>query len=319
MQTINPTLTVIIPTCNRPDALWRLLESLEPQVTGKPQCSTVVVNDGSHDDDYERLIRRFGFVIYIPLPENRGGGASRNAGAAKATGEYLVFTDDDCIPPPHWIDWLLSTVTEFPFYAAIAGPAFFKSGSHSGLIQSYIKDHGFLPKPYITGESLRVLPTANLAVHRDWFNKIGGFSEKYKYGNDLLFTQKLLALNAPVYIDKHWFTYHDNYGIWGLLTRSYRFGKSRGFRLANKESDVSIDGSPITSFPELLKTLTRRPVTRREALHKDYPPVKRHIYKLVDYLRYITGNFGRWQGYRQCRSSILKNDEQIRLRDIQPW
>lgn len=319
MQTIKPSLTIIIPTCKRAGALGHLLESLEPQVTGKSHCSTIVVNDGSHDNDYKRLIQRFSFVVYIPLPVNRGGGASRNAGAAKATGEYLVFTDDDCIPPPHWIDWLLSTIMEFPFYAAIAGPAFFKPGYHSGLIRSYIREHGFLPKPYITGECLRVLPTANLAVHRDWFNKIGGFSEKYRYGNDLLFTQKLLALNAPVYIDKNWFTYHDNYGIWGLLTRSYRFGKSRSFRLANKESGESIDGTPITSFLGLLKTLTRLPETRREESYNDYPPVKSHIYKLLDYLRYITGMFGRWQGYRQSRSSIPKNDEQIRLRDIQPW
>ena len=104
-STHDVSLCVVIPTYRRPFGLDRLLAALEPQVTGRPDRQVVVVNDGSHDDAYAKVVERFQPMIdYVALPRNRGGGAARNVGARKVTGGYLVFTDDDCIPPSHWLD-----------------------------------------------------------------------------------------------------------------------------------------------------------------------------------------------------------------------
>ena len=117
------SLSVVIPTYRRASSLHRLLTALEPQVTGKPGYRVVVVNDGSHDDAYAKVVDRFRSMIdYVALPQNRGRGAARNAGVRKATGRYLVFTDDDCVPPPHWLDWLVADLQKYPYAAVVAGP-----------------------------------------------------------------------------------------------------------------------------------------------------------------------------------------------------
>lgn len=48
----------------------------------------------------------------VELPENRGNSASRNAGAASASGDIVAFTDDDAVPAPGWIAGLMTAYTE---------------------------------------------------------------------------------------------------------------------------------------------------------------------------------------------------------------
>ncbi|MCG8324650.1 MAG: glycosyltransferase, partial [Thiotrichales bacterium] len=116
------TLSVIIPTYQRPDALNRILASLGEQITRNPEYNVIVVNDGSHNRAYANVLAKHPYVNYVTHENNRGGGAARNTGARQATGRYLVFTDDDCIPTPYWLDFLVAIIHEYPWLAAIAGP-----------------------------------------------------------------------------------------------------------------------------------------------------------------------------------------------------
>lgn len=89
-----PLVSVIVPTYNRPKELAAALQSIVNQ-TYSP-VEVIVINDGGKD--IELVIQRFEKklpVIYINQPENRGAGASRNAGMAMAKGKYIAFLDDD--------------------------------------------------------------------------------------------------------------------------------------------------------------------------------------------------------------------------------
>ena len=49
------------------------------------------------------------------LAQNRAGpAAARNAGAQRAKGEFLVFTDDDCTPTSHWLQGFAARFEEDP-------------------------------------------------------------------------------------------------------------------------------------------------------------------------------------------------------------
>jgi GT2 family glycosyltransferase len=96
------SLSVVIPTKNRPDALARTLDALSAQETGDGEMEAVVVDNGSRREAIERLQGRAGAGEPVPISvlEHPDGGpaAARNAGVAAARGEVVLFLGDDTEP-----------------------------------------------------------------------------------------------------------------------------------------------------------------------------------------------------------------------------
>jgi len=98
-------LTVIIPTHERRDLVLRLLEALGRQRIEAGAFDVVVVVDGATDDTAEALrSAHWPFALRV-IEQPRGGpGAARNRGAADASGELLVFLDDDIVPGAEFLE-----------------------------------------------------------------------------------------------------------------------------------------------------------------------------------------------------------------------
>jgi glycosyltransferase involved in cell wall biosynthesis len=95
------SLSVVIPTKDRADALARTLEALEAQRVGDATAEVLVVDNGSSDGTLEQVrTREGGAGLPIRLLEQPEGGpaAARNAGVAAASGEVLLFLGDDTEP-----------------------------------------------------------------------------------------------------------------------------------------------------------------------------------------------------------------------------
>jgi glycosyltransferase involved in cell wall biosynthesis len=68
----------------------------------------IVVSDGSIDGTVDMVGRlKTPFSLEVLDLKNRGPGAARNAGARVVRGEYLPFTDDDCLAAPDWLEQLI--------------------------------------------------------------------------------------------------------------------------------------------------------------------------------------------------------------------
>jgi len=89
-------VTVVVPTCERPDELRRCLEAL-------PGLPVVVVADGAPAARYAEPIAaarpRTGLLSYANV---RGPSYARNRGAEAAAGDWLWFLDDDDLALPGW-------------------------------------------------------------------------------------------------------------------------------------------------------------------------------------------------------------------------
>jgi glycosyltransferase involved in cell wall biosynthesis len=96
-------LTVVIGTFNGARTLGMALDALDSQVT-EFDFEVIVVNDASTDATAE-IATRPG-VRLINLDVNRGHGHALNVGLAEARGEYMAMMDDDCVPPPQWVQQL---------------------------------------------------------------------------------------------------------------------------------------------------------------------------------------------------------------------
>ena len=103
-------LTVVIATFNRCALLLRALHALERQQSPGP-FEVVVVVDGSTDDSAQS-VRAASWLMPVRVVEQmRGGsGRARNAGAAAARGDILLFLDDDMEPQPGFLHAMRSAV-----------------------------------------------------------------------------------------------------------------------------------------------------------------------------------------------------------------
>ncbi|GAC1583388.1 MAG: glycosyltransferase family 2 protein [Candidatus Velthaea sp.] len=96
-------LTIQFCTYKRPHLLARVLEACFDQRLPADQYEVVLVNDGSPDDTAEVIerMRPLARCRFEVIHQANGGLAkARNAGIARATGERIVFIDDDVLPTP---------------------------------------------------------------------------------------------------------------------------------------------------------------------------------------------------------------------------
>ncbi|MGA3169815.1 MAG: glycosyltransferase [Chthoniobacteraceae bacterium] len=148
-------LSVIIPTCNRPDRLQECLG----RVLKQSGSYEVIVSD----DGWTGAFRLAG-VKWVQGPR-RGPAANRNCGARHASGDWLVFLDDDCLPEDGWLE---------AYEAAMTGDAEILEGQTVCPMEDRL---GF----YEVIENLDggAFWSCNLALRREEFEKLGGFDEDF--------------------------------------------------------------------------------------------------------------------------------------------
>ena len=94
------TISVIIPTHNRPHLLVRAVESARAAGT---TVEVIVVDDASIDATAD-VCRELGEIKYIRLDRNQGVAGARNVGILESTGQYVAFLDDDDLRLPGSLD-----------------------------------------------------------------------------------------------------------------------------------------------------------------------------------------------------------------------
>ncbi len=99
---MNGLVSIIIPTYDRAELLVKTLESI--MVQRYTNYEIIVVDDGSPNEDTEKLCTSLPKVYYHRI-ENSGGPATpRNEGIRNAKGEFIAFMDDD----DQWLEDKLS-------------------------------------------------------------------------------------------------------------------------------------------------------------------------------------------------------------------
>lgn len=184
--------SLIIPVYNRPDEVDELLESLTIQTF--TDFEVIVVEDGSVRpcrDVVEKYTGRM-TVRYFMKP-NSGPGQTRNYGAERAEGEFLIVLDSDCILPPGYLQAVEDELQREPA-DAFGGPdhahesftnvqkainyamtSFFTTGGIRGGKKKMDK---FYPRSF------------NMGIRRDVYNALGGFS-KMRFGEDIDFSIRI--------------------------------------------------------------------------------------------------------------------------------
>ena len=96
-------VSIIIPTFNGASRIGHCLNALLPQTIGR-DVEILVIDDGSTDNLAEVIPRFDRAAVRIITQMHAGPAAARNRGAAEAKGQIILFTDDDCVPMPDWLN-----------------------------------------------------------------------------------------------------------------------------------------------------------------------------------------------------------------------
>jgi GT2 family glycosyltransferase len=143
---MSAAVSVVVPTCGRPDLLRRCIAALEAQTLPPARYEIIVVDDTA---------------------SRRGPAAARNIGWRRASAPIVAFTDDDTTPEARWLEEGLRAMR--PGVDAIAG--------------RIVMPVPATPTDYERNEQgleRAEFVTANCFVRKEVLERLGGFDESFR-------------------------------------------------------------------------------------------------------------------------------------------
>ncbi|NOS78022.1 MAG: glycosyltransferase [Nitrospira sp.] len=185
------TCSIIIPAWNKVELTQQCLVALGP-ATEDVSFELIVVDNHSTDATPEFLASLGGDVRIITNDENLGFAKACNQGAAVATGEYLVFLNNDTIPLKGWLSALVDEVKTNPDVTVVGSKLLYQDGTtqHAGvaidrnnltpyhIYNGFAADHPAVNKR----RELNAVTAACLLIRRPVFAELGGFDEGFLNG-----------------------------------------------------------------------------------------------------------------------------------------
>ena len=184
----------IVPVYNRPDEVDELLESLCRQKL--KDFEVIIVEDGSTTPCKDVCDKYAGILpLHYYNKDNSGPGQSRNYGAERARGEWLIVLDSDVVLPEGYLTQVDRQLAEQPCDAwggpdtahpdftpvqkaiSYAMTSFFTTGGIRGGKGKKLDK--FYPRSF------------NMGIRRDVYSELGGFS-KMRFGEDIDFSYRIV-------------------------------------------------------------------------------------------------------------------------------
>lgn len=169
--------SIIIPLYNRPQEIDELLASLTHQTY--PQFEVLVIEDGSQRDA-RKIVEKYSQsldVKYFYKP-NEGQGFARNYGFERASGDYFIVFDSDCLIPKDYLETVRDYLYEHPL-DAYGGP----DAAHQSFTPVQKAISYAMTSPFTTGGIRgnakhigQFHPRSfNMGVSREVYETLGGF------------------------------------------------------------------------------------------------------------------------------------------------
>jgi len=167
-------VSIIIPAFNAASRIGNCLAAVLEQAKGH-DAEVLVIDDGSTDSSAD-VIRRFPEVRLITQP-NAGPAAARNRGVTDATGEVILYTDDDCIPAPGWLEAMLRPFADPDVIGAKGAYRTRQASVIARFVQIEYEDRYRRMKAQ---PSIDFVDTYSAAFRRESFVEMGGFDTSFR-------------------------------------------------------------------------------------------------------------------------------------------
>ena len=203
-----PYFSVIIPVYNRPDEVRELLESLSKQTL--KDFEVLLIEDGSVNrcDTVAQEFDKDLNICYF-YKENSGRSLTRNYGMERASGEYLIFFDSDCIIPERYFAIVKARLEE-DYVDCFGGPdAAHTSFSNLQKAISYSMTSFFTTGGIRGGKKgmEKFTPrTFNMGFSKEVYKRVGGFKDMF--GEDIDLSLRIQKAGFHTVLIRDAFVYH---------------------------------------------------------------------------------------------------------------
>lgn len=221
--------SIIIPVYNRPEEIDELLQSLTHQTY--KNFEVLIIEDGS-DNDCKSIVDSYSNDLntHYYFKENSGQGFSRNYGFERASGDYFIVFDSDCIVPPHYLEYVNQYLV-FNNVDCWGGPD--RSLPSFTPMQRAIDFSmtSFITTGGIRGQSKRIGQfhprSFNMGIHRDVYRKTGGYKIT-RMGEDIEFSIRSSRTGFRTALIEKAYVYHKRRGnLKQFFDQLYFFGRAR--------------------------------------------------------------------------------------------
>jgi cellulose synthase/poly-beta-1,6-N-acetylglucosamine synthase-like glycosyltransferase len=192
----HPRISVIIPARNEEQNIGSLLKAIEQQTYPKEKFEVIVIDDHS-EDDTAAIVKQHANVLLLQLRDqgiNSYKKRAIEAGIEAASGDIIVTTDADCMPPQTWLQTIVAFKEETKA-VFITAPVVIDC--NSSIVQIF-QALDFMVLQGITGAAvsknqLTMCNGANLCYEKKVFNEVGGFTgiDHIASGDDMLLMHKM--------------------------------------------------------------------------------------------------------------------------------
>lgn len=207
-------LTVIVPAYNEEEYLDDCLTSVALALRQLPcQCETIVVDNGSTDST-QSIARSH--TVAVHSIERTSISRARNLGAQLACGEFIAFIDADVEITPEWASTFRKLYSHREDLLVLTGFQYAVRHDATWIERCWFSN---LKSWYINGGNI---VTSALA-----FDKIGGFDESKKTGEDFDFCERALSVGVQLLPDSGFQAIHLGYPrtLKRFVSREYWHGE----------------------------------------------------------------------------------------------
>ncbi|TAF52181.1 MAG: glycosyltransferase [Oscillatoriales cyanobacterium] len=243
-----PSVSVVIPAYNGEHDIHETIHCLLAQDYPSDRVEFLIVDNHSRDRTPEVIAgyaRDHDNLVLLREDQIQSSYAARNTGIRHARYDLIAFTDADCLPEPQWLRHLVVAFRD-PEIGLVAGQI--EALTPQTLLERFAEHTETLSQKHTLNHSFCPYgQTANLAVRREIFERIGLFRPYLTTGGDADFCWRALREThtrielAPTAIVRHrhrstltelrkqWYRYgvsnrylHQLHGV--ALTRSFDYG-----------------------------------------------------------------------------------------------
>ncbi len=182
-----PKVSMVIPVFNKVEYTRQCLEALAAHTPGD-LFELIMVDNASTDQTPALLQALEGDVKIIRNQQNQGFVLACNQGAAVASGEYVLFLNNDTIPQPGWLEAMVAMADQDSSIGAVGAKLIYPNGKLQEAGGLIFKDgsgwnFGRLDDPakpqYNEACQVDYCSGAALMVRNELFNELGGFDQRY--------------------------------------------------------------------------------------------------------------------------------------------
>jgi glycosyltransferase involved in cell wall biosynthesis len=220
-------ISVIIPVKNEQEKIKKCLRGVFSQTVSPAE---VIVVDGGSTDNTIESIGRFDVKLLSESYSTVGG--ARQTGLEAAAGEYIAYTDADCVPDPGWLEGLVKGLGEG---IVGVGGSVVNMGNGTWEESISLALNTFLggarsvqERVYPDRRFVLSISGCNCLYRKHDLERAGGFDTSLKVNEDTIINKKLRAYGSILYVPEAVVRHYQNRGLRQFARRMFSFGYGRG-------------------------------------------------------------------------------------------